>query len=132
MLLEIDPSLSIHSGHCWRCGIPVIAAGDPADTSSLVCERCAADGYPGVRGHALPDYAIAFARATDTHLNAVACLEGARSWDWQARVFEEAWGRDDDDAAAARKRAQALFAAAAAFDAVAAEQEAWNVRKTQA
>lgn len=86
MLLEVDPTTL--SGHCQYCGVPVIAAGDPADTSPVACERCAADGYPGVRGHALPDYAIAFARATGAHLNAAVCTAEAQAWSQQAYMFE--------------------------------------------
>jgi len=44
MIPEVDPS--ILSGYCFRCGVPVIAAGDPSDTSPMVCERCAEADTP--------------------------------------------------------------------------------------
>ncbi len=63
MIPEVDPR--VLSGYCCRCGVPVIAAGDPSDTSPMVCEHCAEGGHPGIRGHALPDYALAWAYARD-------------------------------------------------------------------
>ena len=121
MIPEVDPS--ILSGYCFRCGVPVIAAGDPGDTSPMVCEHCAEGGHPGIRGHVLPDYALAWAYARDEWLNASVCRTEAESWNWQASILEECWGPDDIDASILRSRARQMLAAAEAFDAVAAEQE---------
>ena len=121
MIPEVDPR--VLSGYCCRCGIPVIAAGDPGDVSPIVCERCAEGGHPGIRGRALPDYALAWARARDERLNASVCYAEAESWNLKASEFEEVWGRRDIDASIMRSRARHMFAAAEAFDAVAEEQE---------
>jgi len=82
----------------------------------LICESCAALGVPGMRGHDLPAFAVEWAEATGTQLDAIVCAHEWRAWEIEAEMAERT--KQPDLARLAQCRSGWMLEAYQAFMAV--------------
>ena len=74
---------------CTQCHRTVVISGMMASGGErLICEQCANAGLPGKRGHDLPAFAVEWAEATGTQLDASVCAREWRAWEIEAEMAE--------------------------------------------
>jgi len=74
---------------CTQCHRTVVISGMMASGGEpLICELCAALDLPGKRGHDLPTFAVEWAEATGTQLDASVCAHEWRQWEIEAEMAE--------------------------------------------
>ena len=105
---------------CAHCHQTVVIAGMYGmmmpDGVRLICERCAEVDLPGTRGHDLPAFAVEWAQATGTLLDASVCAREWRAWEIEAQYAERSG--QPEVAVLAQQRSRWMLEAYQAFKAV--------------
>jgi len=102
---------------CTQCHRTVVVSGMmAAGGECLICERCANAGLPGKHGHDLPAFAVEWAEATGTELDASVCAHEWRAWEIEAECAERS--KQPEVARLAQQRSAWMLEAYQAFRAV--------------
>lgn len=116
----VKQRIGLRVEYCSQCHRTVVLAGMMASGGEpLICEQCAELGMPGVPGHDLPAFAVEWAEATGTQLDATVCAREWRAWEIEAECAERS--KQPEVAALATQRSNWMLEAYRAF--MAAEGE---------